>query len=151
VVTIPDNDGAFDLDASFTMMAWIRYDEASDWSAILSGGTYRYALYLSPDGRLRAYLRDLRLKATPLGSATIPPGVWTHVALTKEGTTVRLFVDGVQVGSSTHTGSIQPVDRFRIGFDGYPEDGFRGRIDDVRVHDRALTAEEILAERNDGT
>src|SRR5207237_2837648 len=66
---------------------------------------------------------------------------WTHLAATFDGTMVRLYVNGVQVASQaqatplrTTTGTLQ------IGADSYAGENFAGRIDEVRIYNRALTA-----------
>lgn len=148
-VTIPDLDGSLDLDQTMTLMAWVRYESSEGWQAILSGGNYRYTLYLHSGGALRAYFSSLSPKASPAGVARIAPQTWTHVAFTKDRSTVRVYIDGVEISSSEHLGSIPPVNRFLVGFDGYPGDGFDGEIDRVKVFNRVLSAEEITTARNE--
>lgn len=78
--------------------------------------------------------------------------VWTHVAGTYDGQTMRLWVNGEQVGSTAlagyHVGPLGTRDVVRIGNDETADFGtfgraFRGRIDDVRILDRALPSEAI--------
>lgn len=147
--TIRDTDGAFDLDQRMTVMAWVRYDSLSSWSPIISGGAYVYGLYLTPQGRIRGYCRDLAPRATPKNIGSIPANTWTHLAMVKDGSTIRLYIDGVQVSASTHAGSLTPVGQIRVGHDGYGSSNFDGRIDEVRVFDEALTTSEIVDEMHD--
>ena len=70
----------------------------------------------------------------------IPVGPWVHLAGTYDGSTVRLFVNGVQVGSSAT--SIVLGDTpflFRVG------DLFNGSIDEAAVYPSALPAARISA------
>jgi hypothetical protein len=73
---------------------------------------------------------------------------WHHVGYTYDGQTHRLYADGALIGTSTFTvsavattdvflGLFHPVDE--------PKERFGGRIDDVRIYDRALSAGEIAA------
>ena len=74
---------------------------------------------------------------------------WTHVATTFDGTTQRLFVGGVQVGSRAQTGSMT-ASAGALNLGGYAVWGewFKGAIDEVRVYNRALTAAEIQSDMN---
>jgi hypothetical protein len=81
------------------------------------------------------------------GPAAIPLHTWTHLAVSFDGTTKRLYVNGVQVASHGGLGALVydavPV---TIGADwssGAPSEPFTGRVDEVAIYDRALTANEI--------
>ena len=71
--------------------------------------------------------------------------VWYHVASTWDGTTARFYLNGALVGENDFTPTM-PQDNLDlvIGAD-YPGayESFNGRIDEVRIYDRALTLEEI--------
>lgn len=82
-------------------------------------------------------------------SMTPPLGTWTHIAWTFDGTTVRGYLDGVLKVSAAAAGSIQtrptPV---HIGVDGSLNQGYKGRLDDVRIYNRALSLAEVGQDRN---
>jgi hypothetical protein len=62
--------------------------------------------------------------------------VWHHIALTRSGTSTRLFVDGIQVGStlSDSTNYINGASRPMIAASGPNNaDSFKGWLDEVRV------------------
>ena len=62
---------------------------------------------------------------------------------------MRLYVNGVQVGSRAQTGSMVVSTRaLRIGGNGVWGEYFNGLIDDVRIYNRALTAAEIQTDMN---
>jgi hypothetical protein len=69
-------------------------------------------------------------------SATIPIGVWTHVAITRSGSTARMFFNGVQVATdTTASGTIGgDGDLLRIGdLPNYAGDSFNGWLDEIRI------------------
>ena len=69
---------------------------------------------------------------TMSGSGAIPQNAWVHLALSKSGTTVALYVNGQQVDYRLNvTSNINNNDPLDIGGDGVY--GFVGNIDDVRV------------------
>jgi hypothetical protein len=72
---------------------------------------------------------------------------WYHVALTWEAGNYVVYVDSVEVATGTYTGLAALHPFAWIGNDGNPEtegtEAFGGMLDDVRLYDRALSANEI--------
>ena len=74
---------------------------------------------------------------------------WTHLAISFDGTTKRLYVNGAQVASEGGLGGLvydpAPIP-VTIGADwtaGAPSDFFNGLVDEVSLYGRALTPAEI--------
>jgi hypothetical protein len=71
-----------------------------------------------------------------IGTSNVCNGAWHHIAATRSGTILRLFVDGVQQASTTYSVSVSPNSgkpRPYIGtFNGSSGD-FNGYIQDMRV------------------
>jgi chitodextrinase len=78
------------------------------------------------------------------GTTPSPVGSWTHLALTYDGSALRLYVNGVQAATLAASGTIQSSSSplFIGGNQPYGE-YFNGLIDDVRVYNRALSPAEI--------
>jgi hypothetical protein len=86
---------------------------------------------------------------TAESSGAPPVNTWTHVAGTYDGTTLRLFVNGAQVASAAVSGSIPTsTGPLRIGGNSLWGEYFQGRIDEIRIYNRALTAVEIQTDMN---
>src|SRR5438046_5653023 len=82
--------------------------------------------------------------AAPSGLAV---NTWTHLAATFDGAMVRLYVNGVQVTSQAQATPLRATTgTLQIGADSYAGENFVGRIDEVRIYNRALTAAEIQAD-----
>jgi hypothetical protein len=81
------------------------------------------------------------------GTAALPLNAWTHLAATYDGATLKLFVNGVQAGAVAVAGSLNAsADPLRIGGNHIWGEYFSGRIDEVRVYNRALSAAEVQAD-----
>jgi hypothetical protein len=76
-----------------------------------------------------------------------PVNRWSHLALTYDGTTLRLYVNGNQMVSHAATGAIRrTTDPLWIGGNRPYGEYFQGLIDEVRVYDRVLSPAEVRAE-----
>ncbi|MCE9565038.1 MAG: hypothetical protein K8U57_23655 [Planctomycetes bacterium] len=86
------------------------------------------------------------LKGAGIQSAKtlVPFRTWTHVAFTRVGNRVRIYLNGQLELDSKLPREVKP-DRIIVG--GRPDKafGFEGRIAEVAVFDRALTAEEVAS------
>ena len=81
------------------------------------------------------------------GRSANPVGVWSYVALTYDGSTLRLFVDGRQTASRSTTGAIETTENpLWLGGNRPYGEFFDGLIDEARVYDRALTEAEVRAD-----
>jgi hypothetical protein len=71
------------------------------------------------------------------------PDVWRHICLTYDGSSARLYADGIEVASAAKTWNLVPS-RAHIGrqVNDYVE-FWDGAVDDVRVYNKALTPEEV--------
>ncbi len=79
-------------------------------------------------------------------NSALPAGMWTHVAMTYDGSSLTLYVGGAQAASKTATGTLNtstaPV---QIGGFYGGKAAFSGWVDEARVLDRALPQGEVLA------
>jgi glucose/arabinose dehydrogenase/chitodextrinase len=83
------------------------------------------------------------------GTSSLAPSTWTHLAVTYNGSVVRLFVNGIEVSSTPKTGTIASSSNpLTIGGDATYGQHFAGRIDEVRVYNTALTQGQIATDMN---
>ena len=74
----------------------------------------------------------------------LPRWTWHHVALVRRGDQLQVYVDGaldLEVAAKPLYQAEYPL--FLFGGRGDRVDNWEGRLDEVSVFDRALTAEEI--------
>ncbi|MFN8548756.1 MAG: DUF4038 domain-containing protein [Candidatus Eisenbacteria bacterium] len=71
-------------------------------------------------------------------------GAWTHVAWSYDGTTVKGYLDGVlQLSTGVTSALTARHQTLRLGVDGAYQQFMNGRLDDLRIWSRALTAAEV--------
>jgi hypothetical protein len=133
-------------------MAWVFPTATSGVRDVLvkeGAGVDIYNLYARNwRGRPEANVLVGGINRTAEGS-NIGVNTWTHVAGTYDGTTLRLFVNGTQVASLSVSGAMPgSTGPLRIGGNSIWGEHFRGRIDEVRVYNRALSAAELQADMN---
>jgi hypothetical protein len=146
MVQVPSSQ-SLALSSGMTLSGWIKPTVSQGgWRAIMQRQWDAYFLNASTDaGPLRpggggTFGSSL---AYVVGPSASPVGSWTHLALTYDGSLLRLYVNGVQVASGNGSGAIQSTSNpLWIGGNQYGEN-FQGLIDDVRVYNRALTQAEI--------
>jgi hypothetical protein len=151
-VTIAD---ATDLDftTGLTLEAWVfpTANGGGSWRNVIikerPGGEV-YNLYANADTNAPTiYVVRAADPAGPLdarGSTQLPLNTWTHLAVTFDNSTLRIFVNGVQVGTRAVAGPLlTSTGALRLGGNGIWGEFFAGRIDEVRLYNRALSAAEI--------
>ena len=68
-----------------------------------------------------------------VGVTSITAGSWTHVAVTRNGTSTRLYVNGVQEGSVYTDTNSYPQSQVKVGNDFSGSQGFFGFLDATRL------------------
>jgi hypothetical protein len=132
-----------------TVSLWFKaFDIPSDRNMILTvyGQPYAYdAFYLIIIGETKkVYVGMWGGGDTPSTTTSIQAGIWYHVTVTYDGTIARIYLNGIEEGSSPRSFATTLTD-FHIT-DYWPEHYFNGIIDEVKVYNRALSADEVWAE-----
>jgi len=130
-----------------TLSAWFQVDTLADRAALL---TLRKDLDSGIELGLRQGLvgafRVYGDRQQVIAKTSITTGAWHHAAYTFDGTSNKLYVDGVLVASSGDLPDKRTPTTCWIGTLDGSRDLFEGRLDDVRVFEVARSAEQILAE-----
>ncbi|MFE6738653.1 LamG domain-containing protein [Streptomyces tubercidicus] len=152
-VPVPDRVG-LNPSAALTLSAWVN---AKSWPAQIHQGSIiakdtwttgsgGYVLRGGSGGKISfAVVADgnwVEAKTT----TTVPTGGWHHVAGVYDGATMKIYIDGVQQASQAQSGKLTASTGTALTIGNSPADStreFRGRIDEVRVYSRALSATDI--------
>ncbi|MGI4864810.1 MAG: endo-beta-N-acetylglucosaminidase [Janthinobacterium lividum] len=142
--------------AALSFECWVKVNTFKPASPYISslmgiedGGSNTAELRLG-DGGLAATQAQfvLQLGATTAklaSNARLTAGTWTHLAATYDGATMKLYVNGTLDNSQAATGSVVANAAFTLGRNYAASRSLDGRLDEVRVWTRALTAAEITA------
>lgn len=142
------------LGSQLTLEAWIFPTVADEQSRIIIAKNDEYLLRmdkLSEGGRLSFFVHVGSPAVTwePRVSSPAPPPLhrWTHVVATWDGARLRLYLNGELQAETERTGSPNPNPYpVMIGNFEYPSchgGNFGGLLDEVRIYDRALSAEQV--------
>jgi hypothetical protein len=136
-----------------TYSAWVYIDGVNaNYGTIISKyGITTNPLWIGTDGGNSTQIDVCFANSCALNITGLTLNKWIHIVLTNNGSTVVAYVDGVQ--SITAAGSlISGGGVTSIGYDinraNYP---FKGKIDEVRIYSRALSATEVTTLYTAGT
>ena len=152
-VVTPDSP-SLDLSSQFTLQAWINPLSVPHDAAIISkvggaGGNNGYQFGISPSlvPGCQFNASGEPWSANAVNGGTTPLNVWSHIACTYDNDNLRVYVNGVLVGSSTigPKNVVNSSSTLRISGDDNDHVYFTGRIDEPQIYNRALSAAEIAA------
>jgi hypothetical protein len=155
----PNNNGRVEFPASAitlpagTFSAWLYLDssQSSPATRYILGHTSlpvygdRIQLYMdNGDTQLDCGMGDVHALITNI--ATLPTVEWVHIAMTWNGTTVKVYVSGIEKASSGYSDVNTLQIMAQLGNTGIssPAERFRGMFDEVSFYDKELTPGEIL-------
>ncbi len=142
---------------NFTVSAWINTTISSSYATIVDKGfngtlPYYYYLIHGTNGAIDFSINSSNnngISDTERGTG-LNDGNWHHVVMVADRTganVVKIYTDGTQAGTNINasgmTGTINPSEKLRIGYTDTNQYPFPGKIDDVRIYNRALSAAEV--------
>ena len=134
------SNSVFSFDSDFTVELWVRQasspietfpiliergsgtEVAGSWGILIdnSGANKRCSFFY---GGPRTYVNVGFLQFD----------TWHHVAISRSGSTLRTFLDGVQATTATVTDNLTVTANLRVGSAGTTSNYFKGNIDDLRI------------------
>ncbi len=137
---------------AFALSAWISPEGLSGQREIMrnDAGNGNRGIDIRTNGaHAEVYTYNGAVRSV-MGSITLSTSVWTHIVGTYDGTSLKLFVNGVQDGTLSTSGNVVLSSTSLFigsgvyqGFLAGSQGEFRGKIDEVRVYNRALSADEV--------
>jgi hypothetical protein len=101
-------------------------------------------LYMTGDGHIRARIYDGSTR-TVTSTAVISGGSWTHITITGNGSSLKLYINGTLDKSITSGTAITnySTPEMVIGLATITGSCFKGQMNDVRMYNRILSDSEI--------
>ena len=148
---VSDSTSLDGITAGVTISAWVnRLGASTGFTAVLSreiGTTITEYYYLGLSGDKAEFYSS----SSGLSTTSIPIGIWTHMAATDDGSTVRIYVNGFQVASK-NVNDVFKADTSKLTICGNQNDSsgavtqrWNGLVDDLQLYNRPLTATEIAS------
>ncbi|WP_421683805.1 hypothetical protein HKW98_04945 [Stutzerimonas urumqiensis] len=143
------HDDLLTLRDSYTIGLWVkpRSLPSSGLMSILSKDE-NYEFHLNPNGTVNWWWQTTGPEATVQfnSSKALTVGQWSHVLVRYTPGDQRIYINGVQAGSATFSGTPRAnTDPLQLGWDQIAGRHFDGELDELRIYDGALSASEISA------
>lgn len=154
-IRFPDS-AALDRGDVFTLEAWVNpttyRDSANLGGTIIDKGSGAYIMRFANalDGRI--LFRRNSVADIVVSTRAVPLNTVTHVVVTKNGSTVRMYFNGVDVtGTVTNSTMVNNAIALGIGAaDAGTDNFFGGTIDEAVIYSTALSSTRVLAHYNAG-
>jgi hypothetical protein len=149
------NDDYLTLDGnnynSFTIAMWVRPDaiksmDISKMAEYPLSGKYDRSFYMLGDGRITARINDGQFRSVT-SSTALTAGNWTHIMMKGNGSTLRIYINGVLEATTSAGAAISNYasPEFVVGQAQETSAFFQGQISDVRLYDHPLTDSEVTS------
>ena len=117
----------------FTIEAWVRPTTLSGRHGIADfGSNNHFILEVSETNKFKAFLYDGGGFNIITGTTTVATNTWYHVAVTRSGTTLKLWVNGVEEASDGSANG-PPNSSYEVRVGVTSAAGFTGYIDEFRI------------------
>ena len=155
-VNIPDNPVLdFTGSVNLTSEVWIKFNQYKDISFVNAKGdgsgiqnNYNYFFIGTNTSFYFKFSDGTTTQNSPIiTQANLPTGSWGHVVGVLDTTAIRLYLNGVEIGTAT-TRTINPKSNNSSFLISSPSYALNGNVAISRIYNRALTPQEITQNFN---
>ncbi len=142
--------------SNFTALTWINLASTANWARVFDfGNSTTVYMYLAPQNGSSGKVRYAITTNSTAGeqqincNSTLTTGAWHQLAVTLNGNTGILYVDGVSVGTNNamtlRPSSLGNTANNYIGKSQWTDPYLNGKLDEFRIYNVALSPAEISA------
>ena len=145
-------EGVMENLTNFTISSWVKLESSQNWVRIFDFGsdTDTY-MFLTPksgnDGKYFFVFKNAGVEEYIYTNVSPVLGKWVHVAVSLEGSTGIIYIDGVEAGRNDamtiNPSMLGETNQNYIGKSQWPDPYLNGTIDDFKIYNYALNADEI--------
>jgi hypothetical protein len=155
-ISVPDNAVLnFTGSVNLTSEVWIKFNQYKDISFVNAKGdgggganNYNYFFIGTNTSFYFRFSDGTTTQNSPFITQTnLPTGFWGHVVGVLDTTAIRLYLNGVEIGTAT-TRTINPKANNSSFLISSPSFALNGSVATSRIYNRALTAAEVLQNYN---
>ncbi len=151
-ISIPHDESLNMGTGNFTYEFWVKKSNSGTRYDIISkedGGNENndLSILISENNKAVFYTKETSINHTVTSIQTIPTGIWTHIAGVRDGTSLKVYVNGVL--DNTSTGTLQNISNTNVmllaaNYNALGNTGFlNGQLDEVRIWNTARTEAEL--------
>ena len=130
------SDVTLGANSSYTFEAWIRpvgYDKENRILGVYAAGQNGRELFELYEGKVGLYVNISSGNSFPNGGDILPLWTWTHIAMSRSMSELKLYVNGALVETRSNI-SFHPTVQTPVTIGGAPgNQSFRGDLRDVRI------------------
>jgi hypothetical protein len=165
-----NNSQNLDLGKNYSLSAWIWSNEPSNPTSgllytiiakrdeVMSGNKglfpWNFSIDYSLSGVFKKFM-NARTGSYAISNSIVNGGSWQHLAVTVNNDFVTLWMNGISSGTYTFmTNNLITTQPVLIGWNragGTNREQFNGKLDDIRIYNRALTDSEIQQLYHEGS
>jgi hypothetical protein len=151
-----EHSSSLDISQSITLSTWVNFDNINtieygkDWVSILTKDnfTLSYGLMFSlgENKVFRFYHKGISVDTTDfLAKDIISTNRWFHITVSYNGSLAKIYINNILVSTNNSNGLIEKnLKNILLGKNDGPYPYFLdGKLDDLRIYNRALSEEEI--------